>query len=342
MSENNRTTRRKFLEGVSAAVGVVGFNIHSARAKAPDGSITATSDPQETKTNNDGFTMCGPDQCGSYQGDEHTWFNHRGTIEYWGIAPRPEPTGTDKWGHIFRISGRGETVSAYGGDDPKESGEYNPYLTGHGIDFHDWNSNTTLWDPGVSQHQGKLGASPAEDNRMMDSTERAENILQVLLEQTPGLGTVSDLGTIVNNLVVSSGSGNDTFGWSLDSISGIDYEHTSTTDHFIEFEARAEPGDNVEGQVDTKSYLTYKVEAESPLGQRGFATLETTDDPVPENTQEALDYGYDIKLNPSATDKYQDQMETSGEVKVSDVDVQDIIAPPGGSGSYSIDFVNLP
>lgn len=326
--------RRTFLKRSStAAVGLVGFSTHRADALVPDPTISAVTDPIEAESNNDDFVTCGPDDCG-LQGQQ-TWFNHRGTVEYYGVAARPQPTGTDKWGHVLRIGGRGETVTAYNGDDPKTDGDYFPYLTGHGVDFPFSDDGTLITGPIEEHHDGKLGAAPAEDNRMLDTTERAENLFQVLLGQTPGLGGLSTLNTVVNNLIVSEGAGSDDFGWMLDSISGIDYEHTSVTDHFVEFEALSVPGDDVQLQADTKSYLTFKVEAESPIGLRAHADLVTPDDEVPTSTQEALDYGYDAKLHPDVTGKY-DQ----GEVTASDVDVRDVIAPPpGGDG---VDLVTLP
>lgn len=249
------------------------------------------------------------------------------------MTPRPEPTGTDKWGHILRIGGRGESVQY---SDNKEDGGYFGYLIGHGINIHNWTNNTDIWQPNETQQQGKLGATPAEENRAMDSTERAENLFNALLGLTPGLGEVSTAATIANNLTVDANAGSDTFEWTLDSISGIDYEKTSVTNHFVEFEARAEPGELVEGRVDTKSYLSYELEANSPVGLKGYATLQTTSDPVPTSTTEALEYGYDIALRPGAEQKYDI---SSGEISPDNIDVQDVIVPPGsGTGIDLVTF----
>lgn len=272
--------------------------------------------------------MCGPDHCG-FPVYQQTWFNHRGGMEYYGMAAR-QTTGTDRWGHIFRVGGRGESIGATMNNDPTEGGDYSPHLAGHGIDFRDWNSATNLWTPDEQYNHDKLGASPAEENNHMDDTERAENIFQFFLSQTPGVGTAADAHSFVSNLYVEEGAGADTFGWQLDSMGGITYENSSTTDHFIEFEARAVPGDYVEGTVDTKTYLDYTIAGESPLGCTGFVSVETVDDPVPTSTQEAVDMGLDVKVRKEAIER-PSLHET--EFKASNVDVQDIIVPPGSGGS---------
>ncbi|WP_135663909.1 hypothetical protein [Halorhabdus rudnickae] len=320
-SPNQSRSRRSFIKTGSVALSTIGLGHSVAATSLPKVSLNADTDPDQQKTENSEFTTCSPDYCAYGQS---VWINHRGTFEYYGMTPRPSPTGTDKWGHIFRITGRGESV-AYSSGQSKEDGDYYPYLTGHGINFHDWSSGTSRWVPGEEQNDGKIAASPAEGEDLSQQ-DRAESAFETLLSETPGLGTIQTLNSLLDDLSIDRGAKDD-FHWELDSLGAIDYEHTPATDHFIEFEARAKPGALVDIEVDTKTYLTYKLEAESPVGLRGSALIQTKDDPVPSSTAEAIDYGFDFKPSPKVANKY-DTSNREYLISADEIDVEDIIIKP--------------
>lgn len=324
-------SRRSFLKTGTVALGTAGLGLPVAATADPDVRIMDAEEPVERETNNDDYTGVDP----KHPRYRSLWVNHRGTFEYYGMAPRPSNTGPDKWGHIFRISGRGESV-LFEGD--KENGGYYPYLSGHGIDINDISDNAKIWKPGEENDKGKLGASPANGGEL-DTLGRAKATFKALLSETPGVGSLQTLNSLISDLEVDEGAGSDTYGWSLDSIGVIDHQTAPVTDHFVELEVRASPDEFVSMKIDTKTYLSHVLEAESPVGLRGYALLDTPKESVPSDYREAVDYGYDIKLRPSASEKYDT---SNGMVLESTdtIDVQDIIVPPGsGTG---IDLVALP
>ncbi|WP_128478680.1 hypothetical protein [Halorussus pelagicus] len=293
MKENNtisNVTRRKAMEKVAATgFSIAGFSAIGGASTERRNTIGTRADtsPEWQDSSIDDVTVCGPDRC-AY--GEHTYIAHTMTVQYYGTVPREDPNGDFKYGHVYRVAGRGKS----GGyntnqNETKEDAGNSPHLTGHAINIK--NFGEEVWTPDSDQSQGKLGAKPAEQNNSMDKTERAENILETLVGAAPGIGTVKDADQLAKNLWVDdSTTVNRDFEWQLDSIAGINYEVTSGTSHHVEFEVRVEPGVDIDGQAVSISFLGDKLAAESPTGTL-FNLQATTPDKSASSLQEANDAG---------------------------------------------------
>lgn len=286
--ESKETGRRKVLK----ALGVGGLSI-AGPVGLSQAVSTAQAAPVWQDSSEDAFTTPGPEK--AYLG-RHTYVSHTSTVQYYGVAERSNPsTGEFYYGHVYRVAGRGQSgiYNTEDGETKEDAGDY-PRLTGHAINIKNFNKG--VWTPSKkeAQNNGKLGAHPAENNTPMDSTERAENIFSVLLGAVPAIGSVVDAYTIAHNLSVDKSSSNRTLEWSLDSIAGINYETTSVTNHHLEFEIRAKPGNDINGDVVSITTLGDKLEAKSPKGTLWNLSASTPDQKV-SSLAEAESQGLDVE-----------------------------------------------
>ena len=258
--------------GTLPVLGAVG-------AQGRSGDRSVASGPVRDNNAEDSFTMRGPENALAGQ---HTYLSHTSRLEYWGTVPRPLKTETDKWGHIFRIGGRGQTGTFYQNwwenETKEDAGEY-PYLSGHAINVKNFHSDVKLPSQKEAQDGGDLGANPAAQNRPMDNTERAENLFKGLLGLAPAIGEVQTATTIARNLYADKRSaGNRTFSWHLDSIYGYSYETTANTNHQLQFEIWAEPGETIEGDIVSISFPGGKLSGMGPQGVLWNTRCRTPDE----------------------------------------------------------------